>query len=140
RGRNDDQIETMAGHFRGSGHILRFIEFMDVGTTNGWQRGDVVRADEIRHRIHSHWPLEATDPNYPGEVAQRWRYRDGGGEIGIIASVSQPFCGGCTRARLSAEGKLYTCLFANHGTDLRDMLRHGADDASLLARLSSIWH
>ncbi len=139
RGVNEDQILPMAGYFRGSGHILRFIEFMDVGTTNGWRLDDVVSAREIRDRIDAVWPIEPADPNYFGEVADRWRYRDGTGEIGIIASVTQPFCRGCTRARLSAEGSLYTCLFAGVGYDLRGLLRSGADDARLEEEIAGIW-
>jgi len=139
RGANDDQILPMAGYFRGSGHILRFIEFMDVGTTNGWRLDDVVSAREIRDRIDAVFPLETMQPNYPGEVARRWRYRDGTGEIGLIASVTQPFCRGCTRARLSAEGALYTCLFAGVGTDLRGLLRSGLDDARLDEEIRAIW-
>lgn len=136
---NDDQILPLAGYFRGSGHVLRFIEFMDVGTTNGWRLDDVVPAREIRERIHSVYPLEAVEPQYLGEVARRWRYRDGTGEIGLIASVTQPFCGDCTRARLSAEGVLYTCLFAGCGTDLRGLLRSDADDARIGEEIESIW-
>lgn len=139
RGVNDDQILPMAGYFRGSGHILRFIEFMDVGTTNGWRLDDVVAAREIRDRVDAVWPIVPVDPNYPGEVADRWRYRDGTGEIGIIASVTQPFCSGCTRARLSAEGTLFTCLFAGAGHDLRSLLREGADDARLGDEIAAIW-
>ena len=139
RGVNEDQILPMAGYFRGSGHILRFIEFMDVGTTNGWRMDDVVSAREIRDRIHAVWPIEPLDPNYPGEVADRWRYRDGTGEIGLIASVTQPFCRGCTRARLSAEGALYTCLFAGVGHDLRGLLRSGADDERITAEIGGVW-
>ena len=139
RGVNEDQILPLAGYFRGSGHALRFIEFMDVGTTNGWRLDDVVPAREIRDRIDAVWPLEPVDPNYAGEVARRWRYRDGTGEIGLIASVTQPFCGSCTRARLSAEGSLYTCLFAAVGTDLRGLLRSGADDARLREEITGIW-
>jgi len=139
RGLNDDQIRPLAGYFRGSGHILRFIELMDVGTTNGWRLADVVSAREIRDRIDAVWPIEPVDPNYPGEVAERWRYRDGTGEIGLIASVTQPFCGSCTRARLSAEGALYTCLFAGVGHDLRGLMRSGADDARLADEISGIW-
>ncbi len=112
---------------------------MDVGTTNGWRLGDVVPATEIHHAVDANWPLEPLAANYPGEVASRYHYRDGAGEIGVIASVTQPFCGGCTRARLSAEGKLHTCLFANHGHDLRAMLRDGATDQQLSQRLGSIW-
>jgi cyclic pyranopterin phosphate synthase len=139
RGANDHCIEQMAEHFRGSGCILRFIEFMDVGTTNGWRMQDVVPAAEVLQRIHARWPIERVPPNYPGEVANRWRYVDGAGEIGVIASVTQPFCRGCTRARLSAEGVLYTCLFAALGANLRDLLRAGADDAAIVGRIAGIW-
>ncbi len=120
RGVNERGIVPMARHFRGTGHIVRFIEYMDVGATNGWRMDDVVPAAEIvAHDRRASFRSSRSDPNYAGEVAERWRYRDGGGEIGVIASVTQPFCGDCTRARLSAEGKLYTCLFAEHGYDLR---------------------
>jgi cyclic pyranopterin phosphate synthase len=136
---NDHAILAMAEHFRHSGHILRFIEYMDVGTTNGWRLDDVVTAEEIRRAIHASWPLEPLGPNYPGEVANRYRYRDDAGEIGLIASVTQPFCGSCTRARLSADGKLHTCLFANRGHDLRKLLRHGATDDELAQHLHAIW-
>lgn len=139
RGANDHCIEAMAEHFRGTACILRFIEFMDVGTTNGWRMQDVVPADEVLERIDARWPIERVPPNYPGEVANRWRYRDGGGEIGIIASVTKPFCRGCTRARLSAEGVLYTCLFAALGSNLRDPLRGGATDDALLDKIARVW-
>ncbi|HEX5961614.1 MAG TPA: GTP 3',8-cyclase MoaA [Rhodanobacteraceae bacterium] len=139
RGANEQCIEAMAEHFRGTGCILRFIEFMDVGTTNGWRMQDVVPASEILARVDARWPIERVPPNYPGEVANRWRYRDGAGEIGVIASVTQPFCGGCTRARMSAEGVLYTCLFAALGADLREPLRAGADDDTLRARIAGAW-
>jgi cyclic pyranopterin phosphate synthase len=139
RGVNDHAITQMAERFRGSGHILRFIEYMDVGATNGWRMDDVVPAPEIISAIETHWPLEPVEPNYQGEVANRYRYRDGAGEIGVIASVTQPFCGACTRARLSADGKLYTCLFATAGHDLRTMLRQGASDDALITRIRSIW-
>jgi len=139
RGGNEEQIVPMARHFRGSGHIVRYIEYMDVGSSNGWELADVVPAREIVERIDEHYPLEPTGANYPGEVANRWRYRDGAGEIGVIASVSQPFCGGCTRARLSAEGRLYTCLFATSGHDFRAPLRTGATDDELRRRLARIW-
>jgi cyclic pyranopterin phosphate synthase len=139
RGVNDDSLLEMAGRFRGSGHILRFIEFMDVGATNGWRLDDVVPAAEIVRRIDAEFPLEPLDPNYSGEVARRWRYRDGGGEIGVIASVSQPFCGDCTRARLSADGSLYTCLFASRGHDLRALVRSGADDEQLFEEIGRVW-
>jgi GTP 3',8-cyclase len=136
---NDGQITEMAKRFRGTGHIVRFIEYMDVGTTNGWRMDDVVPAAEIIETINARWPLEPLKPNYPGEVAGRYRYRDGAGEIGVIASVTQPFCGACTRARLSADGKLYTCLFAAHGHNLRDLLRSGASDEELGIQIRSIW-
>jgi GTP 3',8-cyclase len=139
RGVNDSSIAAMAQHFRGSGHIPRFIEYMDVGTTNGWRMDDVVPAAEIIATIDARWPLEPIEPNYSGEVASRYRYRDGAGEIGIIASVTQPFCGACTRARLSADGKLYTCLFAARGHDLRRVLRSGASDEELAGQIRSIW-
>ena len=139
RGVNDQSVLEMAEHFRHSGHIVRFIEYMDVGATNGWRLDEVVPAAEILEAIDAQWPLEAVDANYEGEVASRYRYRDGGGEIGLIASVTQPFCGGCTRARLSAEGTLYTCLFAAHGHDLRELLRGGASDQEIAGRLASVW-
>ena len=140
RGVNDDRVVEMAEQFRGTGHILRFIEYMDVGTTNGWRLDDVVPAAEIAERIDAALALEPLQPNYPGEVASRYRYRDGGGEIGIIASVTQPFCGACTRARLSADGKLYTCLFAAHGHDLRALLRNDdPTDEELSKHVRSTW-
>ena len=140
RGLNDDQVLEMAERFRHSGHVLRFIEYMDVGTTNGWRLDDVVPAAEIVDIIERRWPLEPLEANYPGEVATRYRYRDGGGEIGLIASVTQPFCRGCTRARLSSEGRLYTCLFGTRGHDLRAPLRAGASDVELTELVRSIWH
>src|SRR5712671_721102 len=139
RGVNDESILPMAGHFRHSGHVLRFIEYMDVGTTNGWRLDEVVPAAEIISLIGGQWPLQPVAPAYPGEVASRYRYRDGAGEIGLIASVTQPFCRGCTRARLSADGKLYTCLFAGIGHDLRGPLRAGASDQALREQISAIW-
>ena len=140
RGLNDEQVAPMAAHFRGTPHILRFIEFMDVGTTNGWRLDQVMTAEEIRDTVAGHWPLEPLAPHYPGEVARRYAYRDGGGEIGIIASVTQPFCGSCTRARLTAEGELFTCLFGHRGHDLRHLLREeAADDGVLRQRLTAIW-
>jgi cyclic pyranopterin phosphate synthase len=139
RGLNDASIVPMARFFRERGHILRFIEYMDVGHTNGWRMDDVVSAREIIERIGQVLPLEPADPNYRGEVAERWRYRDGGGEIGIIASVTQAFCRDCTRMRVSTEGKLYTCLFATAGHDLRALLRGGASDAAMLDEIRSIW-
>jgi cyclic pyranopterin phosphate synthase len=139
RGENDASILPMARHFRGSGHILRFIEYMDVGHTNGWRMDDVVPAREIVERIDREWPLEPVGPNYPGEVAERWRYRDGSGEIGVIASVTQAFCRTCTRIRLSTEGKLYTCLFATSGHDLRALVRGSASDEDIRAAVAGIW-
>src|SRR5881397_1402468 len=128
RGANDHGIAALAEHFRGTGHVLRFIEYMDVGLTNGWRLDDVVSAADIVRQIDAVWPLEPLEPARADETARRWRYRDGAGEIGVIASVTQPFCGGCSRARLSAEGRLHTCLFAVQGHDLRAPLRLGADD------------
>jgi cyclic pyranopterin phosphate synthase len=139
RGLNEDSIVPMARYFRQRGHILRFIEYMDVGTSNGWRMDDVVTAAEIVERIDRELPLEPVDPNYRGEVAKRWRYRDGGGEIGVIASVTQAFCRDCTRARLSAEGQVYTCLFATSGHDLRGLLRGGATDAELHDFIERLW-
>ena len=139
RGVNDHTALELARHFHGSGHVLRFIEFMDVGTTNGWQLDGVVPAAELRDAVDAVLPLEPVEPSYRGEVARRYRYRDGGGEIGFITSVTQPFCGDCTRARLSAEGVLYTCLFASSGRDLRGPLRAGAGEAELSGLLRGIW-
>lgn len=139
RGVNDHEIIPMAGHFRNSGVILRFIEFMDVGCTNGWRMDDVVPAREILEQIDSRYPLRQIDPNYAGEVADRWRYVDGSGEIGVISSVTQAFCHECTRARLSTDGKLYTCLFAISGTSLRDPLRQGATDQMLAGLIANCW-
>jgi GTP 3',8-cyclase len=140
RGLNEDGLLEMAEHFRGTGHILRLIEFMDVGTTNGWRLDDVVGAQEMVERISGQWPLEPLDALYPGEVARRYRYADGEGEIGVIASVTQPFCGGCTRARLSAEGRLYTCLFSALGHDLRSIVRSEADDVAVAEKIGGIWN
>ncbi len=139
RGVNEDSIVPLARHFRGSGHILRFIEFMDVGTLNDWNLSKVVPAAEIVKLVDAEFPLEPLDPNYAGEVASRYAYRDGSGEIGIIHSVSQPFCGDCHRARLTIEGQLVTCLFAAGGTDLRTPLRAGASDAELRERIERVW-
>ena len=139
RGLNETSIVPMARFFREQGHILRFIEYMDVGDTNGWRMDDVVSATEIVARIDRELPLEPVDANYRGEVAQRWRYRDGSGEIGVIASVTQAFCRDCTRARLSAEGQLYTCLFATSGHDLRALLRDGATDAAITTFIEALW-
>jgi cyclic pyranopterin phosphate synthase len=139
RGVNDGDLLTLAEHFRGSGHVLRFIEYMDVGSTNGWRLEDVVSAEEIVRRISERWPLEPMAAAGPDATARRWGYLDGAGEIGVVASVTQPFCGGCSRARLSAEGRLYTCLFAARGHDLRAPLRLGASDEELTQQLRSIW-
>ena len=139
RGVNDGSVLGMAEHFRGSGHIVRFIEYMDVGNTNGWRLDDVVPAIEILNLIGERYPLEPVESGYPGEVARRWRYQDGAGEIGVITSVTQPFCSSCTRARISADGQIYTCLFAAWGRDLRGLLRSGASDDEVAAVLSEIW-
>lgn len=139
RGANVDSLLPMAEYFRGTGHILRFIEYMDVGQTNGWRLDDVVPAAEIVRLIDGRYPLEPLEARYRGEVARRWRYRDGQGEIGVIASVTQAFCRDCSRARLSAEGQLFTCLFAIKGHDLRALLRQGASDADLAEHIRRIW-
>jgi cyclic pyranopterin phosphate synthase len=139
RGLNEHAILDLARYFRAAGHTLRFIEYMDVGATNGWRLDDVVPAAEIVERISAEFPLEPVEPGYRGEVAKRWRYRDGAGEIGLIASVTQPFCGDCTRARISAEGRLYTCLFAVRGHDLRALVRGGASDEELRESIEAVW-
>jgi cyclic pyranopterin phosphate synthase len=139
RGVNDHQVVDMARHFRGSGHIVRFIEFMDVGSTNGWRMDDVIASAEIVRRIGEHYALEPAQATYRGEVADRWRYRDGGGEIGVISSVTEAFCSTCTRARLSTDGHLYTCLFAQQGYDLKSMLRGGSGDDAIATALAGIW-
>lgn len=139
RGANEDQILPLVKHFRHSGIVLRFIEFMDVGTTNGWRLDDVVSAREIVARIDAEFPLRTVDPAYRGEVAERWSFVDGAGEIGVVASVTQAFCGDCNRLRLSTDGKLYTCLFAGSGTDIREMLRNGDNDQQLRQRLADLW-
>ncbi|MBX3650667.1 MAG: GTP 3',8-cyclase MoaA [Burkholderiales bacterium] len=139
RGVNEHSILPMAKFFRERGHILRFIEYMDVGATNGWRMDEVVSAREIVDMISRELPLEPADANYSGEVAERWRYKDGSGEIGVIASVTQAFCRDCTRARISTEGQLYTCLFATAGHDLRALLRGGASDEALLAKIGGVW-
>ena len=131
RGVNEDSILELAGHFKGTPHTLRFIEYMDVGHTNGWRLDDVVAAAEIVRTIDEVYPLEPVEPAYRGEVARRWRYRDGSGEIGVIASVTQPFCGDCTRARITADGRFFTCLFGLRGHDLRALVRGGATDEEL---------
>ena len=140
RGTNDDEVPQLVEHFRGSGHIVRFIEYMDVGTCNDWNLDRVVPSEELRARIAARWPLVELEPNYGSEVARRYGFADGAGEIGFISSVSQPFCGDCTRARLSADGKLYPCLFANSGHDLRGPLRAGASDADLAALIRAAWN
>jgi len=139
KGVNEHTVVNFARHFKGSGHIVRFIEYMDVGNSNGWRLDDVTPAAEIVAMIDRDLPLEPADPHYRGEVANRWRYRDGSGEIGVIASVTQPFCGDCTRARLSADGNLYTCLFATKGQDFKSLLRAGKTDEEIAAFLRSVW-
>ncbi|MGP7812336.1 GTP 3',8-cyclase MoaA [Glutamicibacter soli] len=139
RGVNDDELLSLAEHFRGTGQILRFIEYMDVGTTNGWKLDDVVPSAEVVSRINKRWALEPVTKTEPGETANRWRYADGGGEIGVISSVTNAFCGACSRARVSAEGQMFTCLFAGSGFDLRALLRGGADDAELARALTGRW-
>ncbi|MDN4052594.1 GTP 3',8-cyclase MoaA [Massilia sp. YIM B02763] len=138
-GMNDDQILPMARHFKGSPYILRFIEYMDVGASNGWNMDEVVPSGEVVRRISAEMPLEAIDPNYTGETASRWRYVDGGGEVGMISSVTQAFCQDCSRIRLSTEGKLYTCLFATRGHDLRALLREGRSEAELSSAIAHMW-
>ena len=139
RGVNDHTVLDLLEHFRGSGHIVRLIEFMDVGNRNGWRLDQVVPSRQLLELVRARWPLRRVDQNYPGEVARRYKYVDGAGEIGFISSVTEPFCGNCSRARLSADGMLYTCLFANQGTDLRESLRNDADDEELTDILSQIW-
>jgi GTP 3',8-cyclase len=136
---NDADVEGLAMFARDGGHTMRFIEYMDVGDTNGWRLDDVVPAAEIADRLAAVWPLEPVPPGYPGEVANRYRYLDGGGEVGVISSISKPFCGTCTRARLSAIGEVYTCLFASSGHDLRALLRSGADNQALDAAVAGLW-
>lgn len=139
RGVNDHTIIDLLEYFRGTGHIVRLIEFMDVGNRNGWRMDQVMPSGKVLELVQQRWPLRAMDKNYTGEVARRYKYVDGEGEIGFISSVTEPFCGNCSRARLSADGMLYTCLFATHGTDLREPLRNGADDSELRDMLSQIW-
>ena len=139
RGFNDHDIVPMARHFAGSGHILRFIEYMDVGSTNGWTMSEVVASADVIARINAEMPLEEIAPNYSGETSARWRYRDGSGEIGVISSVTQSFCGTCTRVRVSTEGRLFTCLFATEGHDLRGLMRSGCSDDDLSVFLANIW-
>jgi cyclic pyranopterin phosphate synthase len=140
RGLNDHTALDLVEHFRGSPVIVRFIEFMDVGNRNNWRPELVVPSRELAARVHDRWPMQPISPNYKGEVAQRWRFDDGAGEVGFISSVSQPFCGACSRARLSSEGKFYTCLFATHGLDLRAPLRAGANDTEVLQLIRGTWH
>jgi len=139
RGVNDASVLPLVRHFRGTGRIVRFIEYMDVGTRNGWDRSEVVPSAELRERIDAEFSIEPLDSNYPGEVANRYRFVDGAGEIGFVSSVTNPFCGNCTRARLSTEGTLYTCLFATEGVDFRALLRTGATDDAILDRLEAVW-
>ena len=139
RGVNEHTLVDTARYFKGTGAIVRFIEFMDVGTKNGWELSQVVPSDEVIQAINTEFPLEPIEPNYKGEVASRYRYVDGSGEIGVISSVSKPFCGDCTRARLSTDGKLITCLFASGGTDLKTPMRSGATDAELAAIITKVW-
>ncbi|NCT99555.1 MAG: GTP 3',8-cyclase MoaA [Comamonadaceae bacterium] len=139
RGTNDDQILPMARHFKGTGIVLRFIEYMDVGATNGWRMDEVLPSAELIERIQRELPLVPLDPTAPGETAERWAYADGSGEIGAISSVTQAFCGDCNRARLSTEGQLYLCLFATEGHDLRHLIRGGASDAELASAIGAIW-
>jgi cyclic pyranopterin phosphate synthase len=139
RGVNDSGLVEMAERWRGTGHIVRFIEYMDVGSTNGWRMDEVVPSAEVVERISRRWRLEPIDPNYPGEVAERWRYADGAGEIGVISSVTRAFCATCTRMRLSTEGGLYTCLFAQHGHDLKPLIRGGASDEALRNEIAAVW-
>jgi cyclic pyranopterin phosphate synthase len=139
RGVNEGQILPMARHFKGTNAMVRFIEYMDVGNTNGWKLDQVVSSAQVIEQINAEFPLEPIDPTYTGEVAQRWRYRDGSGEIGVISSVTQAFCSTCTRARLSTEGRLYTCLFATRGQDLRGLLRAGASDVEIASTIGHVW-
>jgi cyclic pyranopterin phosphate synthase len=139
RGVNDHQIVEAARHWRDSGHVLRFIEYMDVGSTNGWRMDDVIPSAEVVRRISEAFPLEPAEANYAGEVAQRWRYKDGAGEIGVISSVTQAFCAACNRMRLSTEGSLFTCLFAHQGHDLKALLRAGADDDAIRDTIAAVW-
>jgi cyclic pyranopterin phosphate synthase len=139
RGTNEQEIVPMARHFRHSEIVLRFIEYMDVGSSNGWRMDEVLPSAEVLTRLQRHWPLEPLDPSAAGETAERWRYADGGGEVGLISSVTRAFCGDCNRARLSTEGKLFLCLFATSGHDLRALLRQGASDEAITSALAPIW-
>jgi len=136
---NDHTLLDTLAHFRGTGHIVRFIEFMDVGSRNGWSMEQVIPSKEVLAQVHARWPVRAVNRNYPGEVASRYQYLDGEGELGFISSVTDPFCGNCSRARLSADGTLYTCLFATEGTDLRGPMRAGASDDDIANILSNVW-
>ena len=140
RGLNESEVVPLARHFRGTGHILRFIEFMDVGNSNGWRMEDVVPGREIVEMLQRQWPLVPAEPHYFGEVAERWQYADGTGEVGIITSVTQPFCASCTRARLAADGRAYLCLFAGLGHDFRALLRGGASDEEIERAIARVWH
>ena len=137
RGINEDQVMPLLEHFRSSGHVLRFIEYMDVGNCNGWKRAQVVTSAELRDRIAARWPIQPLDPNYRGEVATRYRFEDGAGEVGFVSSISETFCGACHRARVSADGRLYTCLFASEGTDLRGALARGEE--ALVEQVAGLW-
>ncbi|WP_103029222.1 GTP 3',8-cyclase MoaA [Salinibacter altiplanensis] len=139
RGINDESVLPLVRHFRGTGRIVRFIEYMDVGTRNGWDRSEVVPSAELKDRISDAFPIDPLDSNYPGEVANRYAFTDGTGEIGFVSSITNPFCGDCTRARLSTEGTLYTCLFANEGEDFRSLLRDEASDAAILDQIDAVW-
>jgi cyclic pyranopterin phosphate synthase len=139
RGYNESEILPLARYFRGRGHVLRLIEYMDVGATNGWRMDEVLPSAQVVERLNAEFPLTAIDPNYTGETAERWRYADGAGEIGVISSVTQAFCGDCNRARLSTEGKLFLCLFASQGQDLRALLRGGYADEQIAAAVAHIW-
>jgi GTP 3',8-cyclase len=139
RGWNDHVVVDLVRYFRGTGHVVRFIEYMDVGTSNGWNLDEVVSGAELVARVGAEFPLEPVEPAHRGEVARRYRLRDGTGEIGFITSVTQPFCGDCTRARLSSKGELFLCLFASRGVDLRDLLRSGSTDAEITARIHAVW-
>lgn len=139
KGHNDQDVVAMARHFKGTPFVLRFIEFMDVGTTNGWKLDEVVPSAELIRRVDAEFPLEPVPPSYPGETSKRWRYADGSGEIGVISSVTESFCHSCSRARISVDGKLFTCLFASDGHDLRSLMRDGGSDAQLAETMASIW-
>lgn len=139
RGVNDGQVLPLVSHFRHSGHVLRFIEYMDVGSSNGWRMDEVVPAADLVNQISERYPLQAVAPGYPGEVAERWRFMDGAGEIGVVSSVTRAFCESCSRVRLSTDGMLYTCLFANNGHDVRSLLRKGGNNEQLTRLVSEVW-